>query len=255
MPRIARVKTDTKTYHAMIRGVNKQIIFEEADDYKVFTKLLGRYGKECLLNMFAFCLMNNHVHIVLQETSESIAAFFRKLNTSYAMYFNQKYGRCGHLFQDRFKSEPINSDAQLMQTIRYVHRNPVKAGICQSPEQYVFSSYPEYIYKKASICDTKFIIDLFGSLESFVDFSEEESSYECMENETGKRSFISDEEAKRIILDVTHEAPSLYFQKLNKYQRDEELAMLKNMNISAKQISRLTGISPWIVRRAEAEDF
>ena len=166
MPRIARTKTETRTYHAMIRGVNKQAIFEDSEDRCVFIKLLDRYRKECRIKLFAYCLMGNHVHIVLQETSDPIDELFRKQNTAYAMYFNQKYHRCGHLFQDRFRSEPIINDAQLLQTVRYVHRNPVKAGICRTPEEYRFSSYKEYLGEKVSICDTQFILDIFGSLDS-----------------------------------------------------------------------------------------
>ena len=145
MPRRAREKTETKTYHIMVRGVNKQLIFLDSDDRYRFIDILKRYKKACNFELYAYCLMGNHVHIVLKENDIPLETIFKKINTSYVVYFNKKHQRSGHLFQDRFKSEPINSDAQLLQTVRYVHRNPVKAGLCAAPSDYFFSSYMDYV--------------------------------------------------------------------------------------------------------------
>jgi REP element-mobilizing transposase RayT len=85
--------------------------------------------------------MDNHVHLLINEGDDEIGKIMKRINISYSYYFNKKYGRIGHLFQDRFKSEGIDSDAYLLSVVRYIHNNPVKAGLVKNIEEYKWSSY------------------------------------------------------------------------------------------------------------------
>lgn len=124
-------------YHVMMRGVNHQIIFEHPKDYTRFQDLLNQMAHpRDELNqplppsstIYAYCLMPNHVHI----------------SAAYALFYNKKYERVGHLFQDRFKSEPVNDESYFFTLIRYIHQNPVAAGLSADVASYPWSSWKEY---------------------------------------------------------------------------------------------------------------
>ena len=254
MSRQARIITDTGVYHTMIRGVNRQIIFEGAPDYLHFLGLVKRFKDDCGIDILAYCLMDNHVHIVLKDNRNTLSLFFKKLNTVYAMYYNEKYDHTGHLFQGRFRSEVIKSDAQLLQTIRYVHSNPIKAGICKTPEGYHFSSFHDYTGEsKNVICETTLATSIAGGTGSFIKFNMETSDFKCLDDHPGRRR-ISDAEAESIVRGMSDIPMSVYFQSLDKTTRDTLIVELKNKNLSYAQICRLTGLSKGIIARARTED-
>ena len=244
MPRYARVKTNTKTYHIMMRGINKQVIFHDNVDRYKFLKILKNYKDECGFALFAYCLMDNHIHLLLQESDTPLEIVFKKINTSYAIYFNYKYSRVGHLFQDRFRSEAITSDPQLMQTARYIHRNPLKAGICDHPDEFRFSSYKEYIGTENSpICDTSFLLDMFGSVGHFKNYTEEDMPFECLEPEDNIRTKLSNEEALTTFLSLFPKGTPSYFKALKRQERDKSIIELRIKKLTLQQISTFTGIS------------
>lgn len=104
MPRQARKKCESGIYHVMIRGINRQDIFEDDEDTQKFLELLMHYKAVCGYQIYAYCLMENHVHIVMREGEEEIGSVFKRIGAAYVYYYNLKYRRKGHLFQDRFKS-------------------------------------------------------------------------------------------------------------------------------------------------------
>ena len=112
--------------------------------------MLLYYKKRLDRKIYAYCLMNNHVHILFKDKEESISDFMRNITSKYAYEFKQKHKRVGHLFQDRFKSIYVYNDEYLLRLIRYIHRNPGKAGICKT-EDYRWSSYKEYIFNNKII--------------------------------------------------------------------------------------------------------
>ena len=149
MPRKAREKSGTGIYHVMLRGINHQDIFEERSDYWKFLKLLrlqthpeDKLGRplqpHCIV--YAYCLMTNHVHLLLRELDEGLMPPIKSISIAYAQYFNLKYERSGHLFQDRFKSEPVNDMGYFITLLRYIHQNPIAAGIAASVSGYTWSS-------------------------------------------------------------------------------------------------------------------
>jgi len=138
MPRQARRESGTGIYHVMLRGINRQDIFEDKEDYvRMLTclqQMLEQYDdvgnhQPPLCTFYAYCLMSNHIHLLLKTNQKDIGSTIKPLAVTYAMYYNNKYSRSGHVFQDRFKSEPVNDMAYFMTLLRYIHQNPLKAGI------------------------------------------------------------------------------------------------------------------------------
>ena len=143
MPRVARIKSSTGIYHIMIRGINQQNIFSYDDDYKRFLVILAKYHRQSNYEIYAYCLMGNHIHLLLKEGKESLATSMKRIGTSYVYYYNWQYDRKGHLFQDRYKSEPVEDDAYFLTVLRYIHQNPLKAGLSDDISSYPWSSYSE----------------------------------------------------------------------------------------------------------------
>jgi putative transposase len=110
MPRSGRRLSASKTYHVMIRGNERKAIFLDDEDRAYFVSMLAMKNLERRFAVYAYCLMDNHVHLIINEGEEGISRIMKRLQVSYVHYFNQKYGRSGHLFQDRFKSEAIEDD-------------------------------------------------------------------------------------------------------------------------------------------------
>lgn len=154
MARPLRQKSLSGIYHVTIRGVNKQRIFEQPDDYEALYRIL-RYVRdtdsrrnptdEPNFFLYAYCIMDNHIHLLIQPNEADLGRIISRITQTYAMYFNQTYERVGHLFQDRFKSEVVENADYFFTIVRYIHLNPVKACICSSPSQYDHSSYAELV--------------------------------------------------------------------------------------------------------------
>ncbi|NPV91958.1 MAG: transposase [Firmicutes bacterium] len=145
MARQMREKSASQIYHVMLRGNERKNIFADNEDRERFIAILKRKAKESGYILYGYYLMDNHVHIVLNEGNEGISKVMKRINVSYAQYFNTKYKRVGHLFQDRFKSEAIEDNLNLLAVLRYIHRNPVKAGMVTKVEDYQWSSFNSYI--------------------------------------------------------------------------------------------------------------
>lgn len=118
----------------MLRGANRQEIFHDEEDHAQFLKILGRYKQKCKIQVYAWCLMGNHIHLLLKEGDEELAITMKRISVSYVWFYNWKYKTTGHLFQDRYRSENVESDRYLLAAVRYIHQNPVKAGLINNYE-------------------------------------------------------------------------------------------------------------------------
>ncbi|MFT4296726.1 MAG: transposase [Micropruina sp.] len=127
-------------YHVMMRGLNRDAIFLEDEDFEDFLRALRETKAASGCAVLAYCLMTNHVHLVLRADREPIGVVMKRLGVRYAGRFNRKYGRVGHLFQDRFRSEPVEDDGYLTTLLPYIWNNPVVAGMVSRPEDYRWSS-------------------------------------------------------------------------------------------------------------------
>lgn len=140
MARRIRLDAAGVAHHVMVRGLDGARIFFSVDDHQDFVDRLVRLLPECDARCFAWTLMPNHVHLVIQTQRGDLSRVMRRLNTGYAMRFNRSYERKGYLFQNRFRSRIVSGDADLIGLIRYVHLNPVEAGLVASPD--ALGSYP-----------------------------------------------------------------------------------------------------------------
>ena len=253
MPRTARIKTETHIYHIMMRGINRQCIFKDSTEKNKFLKLLRQTKSELDVEVFAYCIMDNHVHLLLRENQDPIETFCRKINTSYAIYYNAKHERCGHLFQDRYKSEAVKDEKQLLLTVRYIHMNPVKARICSNPEDYEASSYSEYTFGGTdALCDREYILSLFGGIESFMMFHGSDSDFICMDVDNVD-SRMSDANAFAIVRELYPGTGIIGFKALDKAERAEVIASLIKKHLSIRQISLSTGLSIDTIRKLSAK--
>jgi len=146
MPRKPRLHFEGAFYHVTTRGNNQQKIFFNDSDRKKYLYFLRKAKEKFHFRLHAYILMQNHVHLII-ETSEqgTISEIMHWLNTNYTKYFNWAHEKIGHLFQGRFHSALIDKDAYLLEVSRYVHLNPVRAGLLKHPKNYKWSSYSIYI--------------------------------------------------------------------------------------------------------------
>ena len=252
MPRKAREKSATAVYHVAFRGINRQVIFEDQKDHVKYLELLKSYQEISGYQIYAYCLMSNHIHLLIKEGHEELGIVFRRLGAGYVYWYNWKYNRRGHLFQDRFKSEPVEDDAYLLTVVRYIHQNPVKAGITDNPIDYPWSSYQEYFIDQG-LCETKYILDLFSedltkAKMQFETFNQAAENVQCLEIDEKKR--WKDPEAIDLIKQLAGVKNLSDVQQLDKLKRNEVLRSCKSEGLSIRQIERLTGISFGVVRKA-----
>ena len=230
--------------HIIVRGIGKQILFEDDSDRRTYLSFLEKYRGETEITIFAYCLMENHVHLLIQDRNGAAPLFMKKMGVSYAQYYNRKYDRIGHLFQDRYKSERIEDDAYLLTVFRYILNNPPKAGICEA-SQYPWSSYREY--GQNGLANTEMLREMIGSDEDFQRFILQWDETECMEAEHRKQD---DTWAMAMIQKTLHISSGTQLQQYARQQRDEALALLKKKGLTVRQLERLTGINRGIIQKA-----
>ena len=245
MPRGKRNIVKAGTYHIMVRGVNKQDIFYDDRDRKMFIRLMQYYKRRLDCKIHAYCLMNNHVHLLFEDKETLISDFMRNITSIYAYEFNQKHKRVGHLFQDRFKSIYVYNEEYLLRLIRYIHRNPEKAGICITNE-YKWRSQKEYVYKRIYIEKynilEKFDANRTVALRKFIKFVNN-----AEEDEIDKIYFadkLTDEEAIKLIKKVTKIDNISNIKNYKKEYKEEIIyKILQINNLNDSQIARILGIS------------
>ena len=249
MPRTARIKSATNIYHVIWRGINKQVIFEDDDDRYFFMNIVRKCKEVSGFKLFAFCLMTNHVHMLIQEGEEPLEIVFRRIGSSYVKWYNQKYERTGHLFQERFRSENVENERYFMTVLRYIMQNPMKAGLEPSLGKYKWTSYRAYEKGIGSITDTEFAESFFGSRKNLLMFCNEQNE-DVVLDEDDYTWRIKDDQAIDIMKQISNCSSVSEFQLLDRniqkdYVRDMYLAKL-----SVKQISRITGMPRTTVDRA-----
>lgn len=253
MPRTPRKASISQIYHVMVRGVNREVIFRENRDYRKFLSILSQIKQAKSFQLYAYCLMNNHVHLLIQESQAPLSASMHKINARYASWFNSKYERVGHLFQNRFLSEVIETTSYLLNVLRYIHLNPVKAGLVIHPEDFLWSSCHKY-YQPCSfrrpLVDTEYLLGFFSpkpeiaicELQKFTAAApvKEESFLDYLQ--ITKRP---DLEIKREIRRILEAEGIDQIAECSPALRTQILHSLKHIpGASLRQLSRLLNISP-----------
>lgn len=245
MPRQARQRSDSGYLHLIVRGIGKQFLFEEREDYTFFLSALRRYCGETGVRVLAYCLMENHVHLLVRDSEGCTPQLMKKIGVTYAQYFNRKYERSGHLFQDRYRSEAVEDESYLLAVFRYILNNPQKAGLGPVAD-YEWSSYAQYGDAGAFV-DTALLQDLIGDWEQYTAFLAAGKADDCMEYEAPRRD---DAWAKAVIRDCLDGGSGMVLQSCDKAKRDAVLRQLKQKGLSVRQLERLTGINRGVIQKA-----
>ena len=250
MPRANRQISKTKVYHIIIRGIDKQDIFFFERDYYKFLKIIKEVKKDYNFDIYAYCLMTNHVHMVIYDKEEQFSKIMQIIEIKYVKYFNKKYERTGHLFQNRFLSKQIENREYLKIVCRYIHQNPAKAGICKT-EDYKWSSYNEYLDKNI-IINSKMLLRIFSENENearkeFIKYHSNELNkkiYELFEFEFEDR--LSDEQLIEYVCEY-FKMSLTEIKLLLKVDKERGKGIIKKCKqfkgISNRQWSRVLGIN------------
>lgn len=242
MPRHARKKTDSGLYHVMLRGINRQQIFLEPEDYALFLVVLLECKAISAFNLSAYCLMGNHIHLLIRAGDEDISVVMKRIGIRFVQRINRKYGRSGHLFQDRYKSETVRDDSHFVNLIRYIHQNPVKAGLTDCAATYSHSSYQDYAKPNpVSVTDTGFLFELIkrDQFEELMLAPVSGTFLDIPEKSKG----LSDQKAISLVRRIAQVQEVDEMQRLDAEKMDRAIAQLLSKGVSVRQLSRLTGIA------------
>jgi len=248
----------------MLRGNERKDIFIDKQDKKKFIKTVIQKKADEAFKLYAYCIMDNHVHLVIKEQKEPISRIVKKITTSFAYYFNNKYKRVGHLFQDRYKSETIEDEPYLISVIRYIHNNPEKAGISKK-ERYKWSSYSNYIEilgKTIELPEIKEILEIFSldtkkALKEFINYSNKYEEKNFLEMKKIIESEINEENVEEYINEYLKSRSSKK-ENLKKRENVEEREnlvqqLLRKSNFSRRKIAILIGVNREAVRKVSKE--
>ena len=249
MARKPRKESILQIYHVIMRGNNRQSIYFDDNDRVFFINRMYKYSQQLKISIYSYCLMGNHVHILVGNVPKvCLSLFVQKLANSYVYYFNHKYDCSGHLFQGRFKSEPVEDEIYLKNVLRYILNNPQSAKISKGSE-YKWNSYKALLETKAKHpIDSDFVINLFGSREICKRFLEIPDKNEYMEYEN--KPYISDQTARKVIFELLRKCSVHRIQQLSQKKLQEFLKNVKNQHLSISQISRITGLPRQVIREA-----
>lgn len=263
MPRKARNKSTTGIYHVMMRGINHQVIFEDDEDNQYFISCLERMGfingddgsplvQGC--TYYAYCLMSNHFHLLIREREEKIDQTLKRIADAYVYYYNRKYQRSGHLFKERFRSEPVDNMNYFTTLLCYIYQNPVKAGIVDNVADYAYSSWREYsgeIFSQARICHVEAVLRRipFEELKELVYTPLPENVGIIDIDDEPLRHRLSDEQVKELIKIYSHCNNATEFQRLERSIQAVFIHTFREQGASWRQLERLTGLSRGFLTR------
>ena len=248
MPRHARQLAESGVYHVMLRGVNRDAIFLEDADCARFLHSLAQARDASGCAVLAYCLMSNHVHLVLRTGDEPIGNVVKRLGVRYAGWFNRKYGRVGHLFQDRFRSVAVEDDGYFVTLLRYVWNNPVEAGLVELPEAYQWSSR-QLLGRESPLVDEKQLRKLLpGDPLAWVAAAQPVRPSD-QTAALGRRPRHTDEEAAELLRRVCGVSSPEEYRKLDATTQRRVIRELRTRSVAYAQIAKVTGLSSTSVKR------
>ena len=223
MARTPRIQFPGAFYHIIVLGNQRQDIFIDDHDRTEYLERLKHYKNEHGFILYAYVLMTNHVHLLIETNKSPISKIMQLINFTYTRYFNKKYGKVGHLFQGRYKSFLCDRDEYLLALVRYIHLNPLRAKMVERPQDYKWSSHHDYISGNSGIVDTDKVLRLFSERVSearklYIDFikeaiglEREDSFYKAIGQQIlGDDKFIEEVERKIDRIGKPLKKPSLH---------------------------------------------
>ena len=168
MARRPRVHSAGLLYHVIVRGNQRRKTFRDDRDYQAYLDRLARYQAKFGVKVYAYCLMPNHVHLLVEVSTEPLSKFMQGLQQGYTQYFNLRHNKVGHLFQGRYHAIVCDKDEYLLALVRYIHLNPVRAKMVRKPEEYGYSGHGEYCGRKgARIIESSIVLKMLGGSKGY----------------------------------------------------------------------------------------
>lgn len=225
----------------MLRGMDRRIIFTDDMDRYVFLKKVEKAKEKSNFKLYAYCLMDNHVHMLIKEQDEPLELIFKRIGVSYVSYYNKKYELYGHLFQDRFRSEAVESDPYFLDVLRYICHNPIKAGLCNS----IFD------YKWLECSRIRQVTKLIDDIGEYVSLPQKEIlnfiEGECLNSHLDDKAPIrlNDRDAIELIRSTSGFVNPQDLCRLDKTHLNATVNKCLRSGIAIRQLSRITGISKY----------
>ena len=230
----------------MLRGISNQLIFEEPADYSHFINCLISVKRISGFVLYAYCLMSNHIHLLIKEGAEPLASIFKRLGARYVFWFNWKYERNGHLFQDRFRSEPVESDEYFSMVLQYIYQNPVKAGLCKNALDYKWCSRKEL--GNSEIIDEAELFEII-QMDSIIEREHEDVDCEALEPKLGRRPKLADDDVLRQLKSLSGATSTSDFMGLEREKQALVINKLRVQGASIRQLARLCGLGKGVIER------
>lgn len=234
--------SESEYFHVTARAINKSILFHDENDYYCYLSFLKKSKNNFDVKVLSYVLMDNHVHIMLRANASNLSKFMNSVLANYARYYNAKYERIGHVFNERYGRERIDDEKYLHNCIRYIHQNPVKAKICKFTYQYKFSSVHAFRNKKKNFRD---IVDL-SELENLIDlnnfnlWNEEKNDDKFIEAKPNK---TTDKYLESILLECANVQNFSEFELLDEVNQHIAIKRVIDLGYPISQLIRLTGKS------------
>ena len=248
MPHTQRKLSESGFYHVVAKGDGAQLLFEDDRDKKLYVDTLAKTIDEFKIKLHAYCLMSNHIHLLVRDERYELSEFMKKLSETYAMHFSRKVGRVGRVFQRPFWSEPVENDTYFLCALRYIHANPEPAGICKA-EDYPWSSYQAYL-SGSPFVEVDFARELLGGTREYEEFSASGGSY--AKPFTGSRlsHHHNSNELVNIAINLLGRETLNDLRAMGPEARKPHIELLHTHGFTKAEIVRITGLGSTVVNNA-----
>ncbi len=252
MPRYARQRHEKGIHHVVVQGKRLEQVFEKDAEKELYLETLLKYKAKTGVKLYAFCILENHAHLVIEETpDESVSSFMRRIGVSFSYWYRQRYDLpVGEvLFRGRYLSEPLETEDAILAVVRQIHQEPVRAGLTDRMENYYWSSYRFYL-KPGNLVDRRLILDSLHFGGGYVSYMEKEAEPVHMLEEVPLKYGRTDDEAAALIQVRLQEAGYVSLEQLDMDERKNFLSRLKYVDeVSIQQLSRVTGVNRGYIQR------
>jgi REP element-mobilizing transposase RayT len=240
MARRPRLLAPAVLYHVIVRGNHGQKTFVNPSDYEAYLERLGRYRKGLGVTVYAYCLMSNHVHLLVETGSQPLSRFMQGLQQSYTQYFNRKHRKVGHLFQGRYKAIVCDKDEYLLSLVRYIHLNPLRANMVRKLEEYPYSGHRDYVAGRVSeVLEPGPVLDMLGGRAGYRRFVLEGLR-------DGHREDYYRVEDQRFL------GTEAFAEKLKRKVNEEEIPRRKKqLSVVFRSAARVVGVEPQVLEGAD----
>jgi len=252
MARQARKRSSTGIYHVMLRGIDRKDIFLDDEDRTKFLESIIKAKKKGKFKIYGYCLMDNHIHMLIKE-DEEIGKIIKRITVGYVGWHNKRHERTGHLFQNRYLSEPVEAEDYFITVLRYIHQNPIKAGIVSSLSDYKWSSYDKYhlgYQGQKSFISIDLAEAYFKTFKEFRDYMKANNSDKCLEYNIIRRH---NDKTLREIINKKYDVFEIDRKSIKK--RNKVICKIYDeQKTSIRQLSRVLGVGKTVVERAIKQD-